>query len=318
MNTSSGLALLFPGQGSQFVGMGKELAERFPEAQDTFADADEVLGFALSRLCWEGPEQELTLTSNAQPAILVHSVAVWRMLERVGLPVHLAAGHSLGEFSAYVAAGTLTFADAVRTVRLRGELMLRSGEERPGTMAAVLGLEDAEVERICREASAEREVVVPANYNAPGQLVISGDAAAVARAVELARQAGAKRVLPLNVSGAFHSPLMRVAEDGLRAQLSRLHLRAPAFPVVSNVTAAPISDPDAARRLLVEQLTSPVRWVASIRTMAGAGISYFLELGPGKVLTGLLRRIVPGVEGRALGNVQEIDDFQEKEITAWS
>ncbi len=299
--------------------MGRDLAERYPQARQVFQEADEALGIELSRLCWEGPEEELTLTVNAQPAILVHSVAVWRMVEDAGLPVSLAAGHSLGEFSAYVAAGALDFADAVRTVRRRGELMLRSGEERPGTMAAVLGLDDEQVERVCREASAADSVVVPANYNAPGQIVVSGDVDAVERAGHLLREAGAKRVLPLNVSGAFHSPLMQVAERGLAEQLRAVELRAPAFPVVSNVTAAPVREPEEARRLLVEQLTSPVRWVASVRTMmAEAGITRFLEPGPGSVLTGLLRRIARDAQGRALGTAAELNAFLGEEVSAWS
>ncbi|HEV2131882.1 MAG TPA: ACP S-malonyltransferase, partial [Longimicrobiaceae bacterium] len=293
-------------------------AERYPQAREIFREADEVLGVKLSRLCWEGPEEELTLTLNAQPAILVHSVAVWRLIQDAGLPVSLAAGHSLGEFSAYVAAGALDFADAVRTVRRRGELMLRSGEERPGTMAAVLGLDDEQVERVCREASAGGGVVVPANYNAPGQIVVSGDVEAVERAGQLLRAAGARRVLPLNVSGAFHSPLMQVAERGLAEQLSAVELREPAFAVVSNVTAAPVREPEEARRLLVEQLTSPVRWVASVQTMVDAGITRFLELGPGSVLSGLLRRIASDAKGRALGTAAELNAFLGEEVSAWS
>ncbi|HEX5520291.1 MAG TPA: ACP S-malonyltransferase, partial [Longimicrobiaceae bacterium] len=234
------LGLLFPGQGAQHVGMGKDLAERFDVVRETFATADEALGFPLSELCWNGPETELTQTKNAQPAILVHSVAVWRLVHARLPEVALAAGHSLGEFSAYVAAGTLDFADAVRLVRLRGELMFEAGQKRPGTMAAVIGADDEVIERACREASSADAVVVPANFNAPGQVVISGDTSAVERAGELLKGAGAKCVLPLNVSGAFHSPLMREAEAGLRQRIDALSLAAPAFPVVSNVTAAPV------------------------------------------------------------------------------
>lgn len=303
------VALLFPGQGSQFVGMGRDLAERFPEARAVFEEADEALGFALSRLMWEGPDEELTATLNAQPAILTHSVAVHRVVaSRLG-DVSFAAGHSLGEFSAYVAAGALRFDDAVRTVRRRGELMFRSGEERPGTMAAVLGLDDAAVEAVCRDASSETETCVPANYNSPGQIVISGDVAAVERAIELAKSAGARRALPLNVSGAFHSPLMAVAEAGLAEQLESVALERPAFPVVSNVTAEPVDDIATARRLLVRQLTSPVRWTSCMRTMLDAGVGRFLELGPGSVLSGLLKRIERGAQAVTLGTAEEIEAF---------
>ncbi len=313
-----GIGLLFPGQGSQYVGMGKELAERFPAAREVFREADEALGVELSRLCWEGPEADLSLTVNAQPAILVHSLAIWRLLQPAGLQIGVAAGHSLGEFSAYVAAGVMEFADAVRSVRRRGELMLRADEERPGTMAAVLGLNDEEVVRVCRDAAHPGEDVVAANFNAPGQVVISGDREVVERAAELLAEAGARRVLPLNVSGAFHSPLMRVAEAGLHKQLAGVVFGPGAFPVVSNVTAAPVREPGAARRLLVEQLTSPVRWVACVRTMLDGGVRRFLELGPGNVLTGLLRRIERGAEGRSLDTAGEIEAFLGEEVTRWS
>jgi [acyl-carrier-protein] S-malonyltransferase len=313
------IGLLFPGQGSQFVGMGKDLADRFPAAREIFQRADEALGFSLSSVCWEGPEEELVRTRNAQPAILVHSVAVWTLLRERGLPVAIAAGHSLGEFSAYVAAGTFEFEDAVRTVRRRGELMFASGETRPGTMAAVLGLEDEALERVCREASAgDAGVVVAANYNAPGQIVISGDVAAVGRATELASAAGARRVIPLNVSGAFHSPLMEVAESGLDAQLRAVTLRHPSFPVVSNVTAAAVTDAEEAKRLLVEQLTSPVRWVASARTMLESGASRFLEVGPGNVLSGLLKRVDRAAEAKALGTADQVESFLSGEVASWS
>jgi [acyl-carrier-protein] S-malonyltransferase len=306
---SERIGLLFPGQGSQFVGMGRDLADAYPEARDTFAEADETLGLALSRLCWEGPEDELTSTVNAQPAILVHSVAVWRVLQRRRPAVALAAGHSLGEFSAYVAADAIDFADAVRTVRRRGELMLQSGQARPGTMAALLGLDDAAAEAICTEASDGQHVVVPANFNAAGQIVISGDVPAVERAGELAKAAGARRVIPLNVSGAFHSPLMRVAEAGLRDTLAGVNLRDPSFPVVSNVTADPIAESTRARELLVEQLTSPVRWVASMQTMVAEELGGYLELGPGNVLAGLLKRISRDLPVRSLGTAHDVESY---------
>lgn len=295
------------------MGMGKDLAEAFPVVRWTFEEADDALSMALSRLCWEGPAEELTLTSNAQPALLVHSVAVWRLLEERQGEAVVAGGHSLGEFSAYVAAGSLEFADAVRTVRRRGELMLQSGEARPGTMAAVVGLDDAVVESVCEAASAAGEgVVVPANYNAPGQLVISGDVEAVRRAEEPLREAGARRVVPLNVSGGFHSPLMTVAEEGLREQLEAVNVGDPRIPVVSNVTAERVERGDEARELLVRQLTSSVRWVASEQTMLAEGVAEFWELGSGSVLAGLMKRVSREVPTRTLGTVKEIDDFLGK------
>ena len=312
------VGLLFPGQGSQHVGMGKELAERFPAAGDAFAAADDELGFALSRLCWNGPEPELTRTQNAQPAILVHSLAVWQVLRDADLHVVAGAGHSLGEWSAYAAAGSLEFRDAVRTVRLRGELMARAGAERAGTMAAVLGLDDAELVRLCSEASGGSQVAVAANFNAPGQVVISGDPAAVARAGELAREAGAKRVLPLNVSGAFHSPLVASAEAGLRNGLAAVPVADPSFPVVANATAEPVREANAARELLVRQLTAPVRWVDCFRAMVALGASHFLELGPGNVLSGLARRIDKNASAQALGTPDALEQFLGSGATTWS
>jgi [acyl-carrier-protein] S-malonyltransferase len=310
VSASARVGLLFPGQGSQFVGMGRDLAEEFPEARAAFQEADEALGSSLSELCWSGPEEELTLTVNAQPAILTHSVAAWRVLSKAHPHAVVAAGHSLGEFSAYVAAGALDFADAVRVVRRRGELMYRSGTERPGSMAAVIGLDDAVIEQVCAEASAGGEgVVVAANFNAPGQVVVSGDVTALHRAEAALKAAGAKRVLPLNVSGAFHSPLMTVAEPGLREALETVTMRDPSFPVVSNVTGQPVSDAELARRLLVDQLTSAVRWVASVEAMKAAGVEEFREVGPGSVLTGLLKRIDRSAAGRSLGTVAELQNF---------
>jgi [acyl-carrier-protein] S-malonyltransferase len=305
------VGLLFPGQGAQYLGMGLDLADAFPAARQIFERADAALGIPLSRLMWEGPEEELTATHNAQPAILIHSIAARAaVLER--LPrAHMAAGHSLGEFSAYVAAGSLAFEDAVRAVRRRGELMYRSGQERPGTMAAILGLDDDGVERVCAEASGPGRACVAANYNAPGQVVISGDRDAVESALELAKQAGARRALPLNVSGAFHSPLMGVAEDGLREHLGAVALSPVDFPVVSNVTAEAVTDPEVARQLLVEQLTSPVRWTASMRTMLDAGVDRFIELGPGRVLAGLLKRVDRDVSVVSIGTAEEAESFLE-------
>jgi [acyl-carrier-protein] S-malonyltransferase len=305
------IGLLFPGQGSQAVGMGKDLAERFPEAREIFQAADEALGVSLTSLMWDGPAEELTLTRNTQPALLTHSAAVWAVLTGQGLDVVCAAGHSLGEFSAYHAAGSLSFADAVRTVRRRGELMFESGQARPGTMAAVLGLDDEVIEGVCREASAEGSVVIAANFNSPGQVVISGDVDAVERVSPMLISAGAKKVAPLNVSGAFHSPLMAIAEEGLAAQLDGAPFADPAFPVISNVTATPISDAAQARTLLVQQLTSAVRWTQCVQAMLALGVTQFLEIGTGKVLTGMLKRIDPAASGRgvALGTAGEIEAF---------
>jgi [acyl-carrier-protein] S-malonyltransferase len=296
--------------------MGKDLADAFPEAKAVFEEADDVLGISLSRICWEGPEEELTSTYNAQPALMTHSIAAYRVMQsRIAAhpdgPVAMAAGHSLGEFTAYVAAGAMTFRDGLLTVRRRGELMLRSGEERPGTMAALLGLDDEATERVCVEATREGGACVPANYNSPGQIVISGDVPAVTRAMELARAAGAKRAIQLNVSGAFHSPLMEVAEAGLSAQLASVAFHTPSFPVVSNVTALPVSDPDEARRLLLQQLTSPVRWTQSVQAMVADGANRFIEIGPGNVLAGLMKRIDRAAVAQSIGTVADITKFEQ-------
>ncbi len=288
--------------------MGTALVEAFPVARDTLAEADEVLGFPLSSLLAEGPEDELTATKNAQPAILTHSVAVLRVVrERLG-PVAMAAGHSLGEFSAHVAAGTLTFRDALEAVRLRGELMYQAGQERPGTMAAVLGLDDAAVEEVCARVNAG--VCVPANFNSAGQTVVSGDVAGVEQGMALAKEAGAKRSVLLNVSGAFHSPLMEPAARGLRQRLEAMDFADPAYSVISNVTAAPVTSGADARDLLVRQLTSPVRWRASVVTMVEAGVDRFLELGPGTVLGGLNRRNAKGFPCTSLGEPSDIEAFE--------
>jgi [acyl-carrier-protein] S-malonyltransferase len=302
--------VMCPGQGAQKVGMGKDLADRFAAARDTFAAIDEALGVSLSRIMWEGPDEELTRTHNAQPAILAHSAAVLAVAgEALGAP-GASAGHSLGEYTAHVAAGSLSVTDAARLVRRRGELMHQAGTKRPGTMAAVLGLETAAVEAACREASANGGVAVPANLNAPEQTVISGDPEAVARAAEGCKARGAKRVVPLKVSGAFHSPLMQPAVDGLREALAGAAFRDPRFPVVANATAQPVRKAPEAMRLLVEQLTAPVRWVECMRAAAAlAPGATFVEVGPGNVLAGLLKRIVPEAGTVTLGTADEVERF---------
>jgi [acyl-carrier-protein] S-malonyltransferase len=302
--------VMCPGQGAQKVGMGKDLADRFAAARDTFAAIDEALGVSLSRIMWEGPDEELTRTHNAQPAILAHSAAVLAVAGEALETPGASAGHSLGEYTAHVAARSLSVTDAARLVRRRGELMHQAGTTRPGTMAAVLGLETAAVEDACREASASGGVAVPANLNAPEQTVISGDPEAVARAGEGCKARGAKRVVPLRVSGAFHSPLMQPAVDGLREALAGAAFRDPRFPVVANATAQPVRKAPEAMRLLVEQLTAPVRWVECMRAAAAlAPGATFVEVGPGNVLAGLLKRIVPEAESLALGTADEIERF---------
>jgi [acyl-carrier-protein] S-malonyltransferase len=302
--------LMCPGQGAQRVGMGRDLAERFPAARDTFAAIDEALGVRLSRLMWEGPEDELTLTHNAQPAILAHSAAVWVVVKDRAGPVGAAAGHSLGEYSAHVAAGTLTATEAAQLVRRRGELMYAAGQTRPGAMAAVLGLATEQVDQACNEASGADGVAVAANLNAPDQTVISGDPVAVSRAGEASKARGAKRVLPLKVSGAFHSPLMAPAVDGLHDALTGVPFADPAFPVIANASGEAVRTGMDAKRLLVDQLTAPVRWVACMQSAAAlVPGATFVEIGPGGVLSGLLKRIVPGATSVTLGTADEVEKF---------
>lgn len=284
------LAFLFPGQGAQTVGMGKALAERYPEARAVFEAADQALGFELSRICWEGPEDVLRQTRHAQPALLTHSVAALRLLEAQGVTPSWCAGHSLGEYSACVAAGALSFEDAVRLVYARGELMHQAGIDRPGTMAAVLGLSRDDVAAACAEV-AGTGVVVPANLNAPGQVVISGEIAAVAAAGEACKARGAKRVIALVVSGAFHSPLMAAASSGLNAKLEQTPFADARCPIIANVSSRPGQTAAEVRGALEAQLLGAVRWEDSMRTLLDQGAEGFVELGAGKVLRGLLRTI---------------------------
>ncbi len=289
-------AVIFPGQGSQYVGMGKDLSAEYPPAAEYFRKADDLLGFSLSAICFGGPEDVLKQTANTQPAIFVHSVAAASLIPAGD--ADMTAGHSLGEYSALVFAGALTFEDGLRLVRLRGELMQRSGELQKGTMAAVVGIEPPVVEEVCRNAS-DAGVVQCANFNSPGQIVISGSVEGVRKAMVLAKERGAKLVKELVVSGAFHSPLMENAKEGLLAALNKTPIHDARIPVFANVTAEAVQNGEEIRTLLVRQLTSPVRWEESIRAMARAGAGTFLEVGPGKVLQGLVKRIESGA--RILG-----------------
>ena len=291
-------AFLFPGQGSQTVGMGADLAS-FPDAQARFDEADEVLGFALTDAMFgrgqdaDAAAEQLRQTEITQPALYVHSLAAAAVLEARGIRPDMAAGHSLGEYSALAACGACSFADGLRIVRTRGLLMAKAGDGRPGTMAAVLGLGDDAVERVCAEASdAGDGVVVAANYNAPGQVVVSGDPGAVDRAIEAAKAAGARRALPLPVSGAFHSPLMEDARAALGAALEAVDWQPPRCPVYLNVTARPTTDPAEIRARLLEQLTSPVRWSQTLQAMPADGAERFVEVGTGSVLSGLVKRTI--------------------------
>lgn len=281
------LALVFPGQGSQRVGMGKDLSEQSPAAREMFAEADGLLGYALSRICFDGPEAELRQTEHTQPAIFLHSIVLMKLLEHTG--ASMVAGHSLGEYSALVYAGAMSWQDGLKLVRLRGRLMQQAGTESPGTMAAVVGLEPPAVEDCCRRASAEGPVQC-ANFNSPGQIVISGSVPGVRSAMQLAKSGGAKLVRELEVSGAFHSTLMESARRGLRDALRSVPIADARIPVYANVSALPVQKAEEIRTLLEQQLTSPVRWQESVIRMIGDGAERFVEIGPGKVLQGLVRR----------------------------
>ncbi len=296
------IAFVFPGQGSQYPGMGKDLADNFAIARQVFEEAGDALGMNMANLCFNGSEEELRLTTNTQPSILTVSIAALRVVQQEsGLVPGFAAGHSLGEYSALVAAGSLTFADAVRTVRRRGAFMQEAVPVGAGAMAAVMGLESGAIEELCSEA-AQGEVVSPANFNCPGQVVIAGHAAAVERAVALARERGAKRALPLPVSAPFHCALMRPAGERLAEVLAGIEVSPLAVPVVTNVEAEPNQEPARVRELLVAQVSGPVRWEESVRRMAALGCERFIEIGPGKVLGGLSKRIAREVA------VQSIED----------
>jgi len=300
----SSLAFVFPGQGSQYVGMARDLYHGSTDARSMIKEADEILGFSLSTICFEGPEDELRQTKNTQPAIFLHSIVLSTMYR--GNPAVMASGHSLGEYSALVFAGALTFRDGLKLVRLRGELMQQAGTEQRGTMAAVVGLDPSTIDEVCREASAAG-VVQAANFNSPGQIVISGSENGVQKAMELAKTRGAKLVKALPVSGAFHSPLMESAGDGLKRALEGTEIRDARIPVYANVTARPVQKAPEIRELLFRQLTSPVRWEESVQNMAAAGATTFVEIGPGKVLQGLVKRIAPNVQVRGIDRITDLE-----------
>jgi [acyl-carrier-protein] S-malonyltransferase len=302
-------ALLFPGQGSQRVGMGRDLAHEYPVARQTYEEADDVLGFALSRLCFDGPEDELTLTKHTQPAILTTSIAVFRALAERGLAFDVVAGHSLGEWTALVAAGSIAFRDAVRLTHLRGQYMQDAVPAGQGAMAAVMGLDRAALQAVCERASAPGEPVEQANLNGAGQIVISGSAAAVDRAIAEAKAAGAKRATRLAVSAPFHCSLMKPAADQLAAALAGVAIAAPRVPVIHNVTAQPNQDPVRIRALLIEQVTAAVRWEESVQAIAAMGVTRAYELGSGSVLRGLIKRIAETIETTTIGEPHEVKAF---------
>jgi len=310
MVDTKSVAYVFPGQGSQSVGMGRDLYESYPAAREVFEQADERLGFSLSGLCFEGPEDELRKTVNAQPALVTMSFACLKAAQETdkGLPPPaFVAGHSLGEYTALAAAGVLDFADTVYLARERGRLMYQAGLERPGTMAAIIGLDEPVLTGICQETDTRL-----ANINCPGQLVISGATDNITRAIELATEKGASRAIPLQVSGAFHTPMMQPAVDGMAEIIPTLTFREPTIPIIANTSARPMTSAEAVKSELLEQLCNSVQWQGSIEYMTENGITSIIEIGPGRVLTGLMRRIDRGVETQHIGDAGAVQSLAEQ------
>lgn len=299
-------AFLFPGQGSQFVGMAKDFYDNFSHIKNLYDTADEIMETKLSDICFTGPEGELKQTKYTQPAIFVHSIAVYELLKQKGIEPLAAAGHSLGEYSALVAAGALSFDQGLKLVKTRGELMQQAGVDQPGTMAAVIGLEPQVIEQICNKVSG---IVQPANFNSPGQVAISGEVNAVHEAMAKLKETGAKKVVELIVSGAFHSPLMESAQQGLSEALKKIEIKDALIPVYANVTAQPVTKKEEITELLYKQLTHPVRWTEIYANMVKDGYDYFMELGPGKVLTGLGKRINREITCKAIGTLEDINSL---------
>ncbi|MFC2087997.1 ACP S-malonyltransferase [Calditrichota bacterium] len=299
-------AFIFPGQGSQYIGMAKDLYDNYDIAKSIFNNSNQIMGTDLASICFEGPEDLLKQTKFTQPAIFVHSIIILELLKEKKQSPVAAAGHSLGEYSALVAAGALSFEDGLKLVKIRGELMQQAGIDLPGTMAAIIGLESEKIETICKETPG---IVQPANFNSPGQVAISGEVTAVHKAMEKTKEAGAKKVIELVVSGAFHSPLMESAQEGLSEALKQTEIKNATIPVYTNVSAKPASDKNEIRELLYKQLTHPVRWMEIYINMVNDGIDEFVEVGPGKVLTGLGKRINREIQSQAIGTVEDINNI---------